>query len=136
MTFAYTPGDPPENDHNELVRWLREEVWRIKRGLDAVDPAMPLTLINAWTIPTGSQLRVPACRMDPFGEVHLQGGITAGVSGTVAWVAPRAHWPKTGTVRLNLRGTGNDFIDIDTSGNATVTTSSVYTALDGLSYWP
>jgi hypothetical protein len=135
MTFAYNPGDVPE-DPREIVRFLREELSRLKRGLESVDRAMPLTLTGAWTGPAGSSLRDPACRMDQFGKVHLQGAIATGASGTVAWVAPVAHRPKTGTVRLNLRGTGNDFIDIDTSGNATVTTSSVYTALDGLSYWP
>jgi hypothetical protein len=134
MRFPYNPGRIPDT-LAELAPALREEFWNIKRAFEYSEPVQTPTFSGAW-VGTGSGVRDAGYYMDSLGRVWLQGAVSVGVSGTAAWTMPERFWPRAGVVRLNLRGSGNDFIDISTAGVVTITTSSVVTALDGLSYRP
>ena len=134
MTFPYSPALIPD-EMGELVRALRVEFCAVKRALDTIESRKTPTLINGWT--DGASPNRP-CRywLDPLGNVNLEGSLATGVSGTVAFVLPERYWPIGGSVVLNLRGTTNNFLLIDVTGNVTPVTNVTNTSLDGLFFRP
>lgn len=133
MTFPWTPGNLPD-DPKELVRALREELFALKRGLEAVGTIQTPTLLNSW-VNFGSGTTDAGYWKDQFGIVHLTGFIASGTITAAAFQLPEGYRPALAhRFPANSNGAYAQ-LRIDTTGDVVPATgSNVSFSLDGITF--
>lgn len=98
----------------------------------AIDVTAP-TLINSW-VNFGGSSKAAGYWKDRNGTVRLEGMVKSGTSGTVAFVLPVGFRPSGLLIMPVVSNDLFGFIQIATTGNVTLTGSTTYVSLEGISF--
>ena len=93
------------------------------------------TLINSWVGNWYSVYGVPQYFKDEFGFVHIQGSLSGGASGGVAFTMPSGYRPTFG-VAFTCPGveTASGTVEITTNGDVRIILSGAGLTISGIKY--
>lgn len=97
-------------------------------------PTIAPTLLNSWVNGSPSNRQVAGYYKDSFGTVYLQGYLTGGTAGTVAFNLPAGYRPALGVEIAAASGGSGGRITVTNDGNVTIAVFTSFISLDGITF--
>lgn len=99
-----------------------------------LEPTIAPTLLNSWVNGSPSNRSLAGYFKDDKGIVHLQGYISGGSAGSVAFQLPVGYRPPLGVEIAAATNGSNGRITIVNDGNVTIASFTGWIALDGITF--
>lgn len=99
-----------------------------------LQPTIAPTLLNSWVNGSPSNRQTAGYYKDAFGTVYLQGYLSGGTAGTVAFNLPAGYRPALGVEIAAASGGSGGRITVTNDGNVTIAVFTSFISLDGITF--
>ena len=99
-----------------------------------IEPTNAPTLLNGWVNGSPSNRQTAGYYKDAFGTVYLQGYLSGGTAGTVAFQLPAGYRPALGVEIAAASGGSGGRITVTNDGNITIAVFTSFISLDGITF--
>lgn len=131
VAFAQLSG-VINNSTTSVVMGRNGNALQVQRSY--LEPTIAPTLLNSWVNGSPSNRSTAGYFKDDKGIVHLQGYLSGGGSGTVAFQLPIGYRPPLGVEIAAATNGSNGRVTIVNDGNVTIASFTSWIALDGITF--
>lgn len=131
VAFAQLSG-VINNSTTSVVMGRNGNTLQVQRSY--LEPTIAPTLLNSWVNGSPSNRSTAGYFKDDKGIVHLQGYLSGGSAGTVAFQLPVGYRPSLGVEIAAATNGSNGRVTIVNDGNVTIASFTSWIALDGITF--
>lgn len=99
-----------------------------------LEPTIAPNLLNSWVNGSPTNRSLAGYFKDDKGIVHLQGYLSGGSAGTVAFTLPAGYRPALGVEIAAASGGSGGRVTIENNGNVTIAVFTSFISLDGITF--
>lgn len=99
-----------------------------------LQPTLAPVLLNSWVNGSPTNRQLAGYYKDSFGTVHLQGYLSGGSAGSVAFQLPVGYRPALGVEIAAASGAAGGRVTITNDGNITIASFTSFVSLDGITF--